>query len=253
MPCPRALSWRSPAAPVCPSQITDADQLYEYLQGEWPQIEWREALERQYAEEFVKTTPVRFPTVSYTTKLSTTFDAPEAAPLGRQCGVALVGDALHAFPPDLGQGMRVRRTPSPSARRLGVRTDACSRAGAWDASVVAPSRNARTVAPRDVPDQLTTSWGHSFDCRSIAVSPGAPSVSLRLQNGGSPLLFSRRSSGGSSAAAWGCGVQRSWGWRWAGLCLEGRGVSPSVPPSPSALQPFRNRQELPPNRFSNGQ
>jgi len=70
-----------------------------FLRESYPQMDWDKAVKPEEIKRFAEATPGRFPDPQ-TTKGAATFLLPEG-----KAGVVLVGDALHAYPPDLGQGV----------------------------------------------------------------------------------------------------------------------------------------------------
>lgn len=81
-------------------QITDADTLLAFLQDAFPQLDISTLIPRAEAEDFVSLTPGRFPAPQHARNLLARL-GPETAPTH----VLLIGDAAHAFPPDLGLGV----------------------------------------------------------------------------------------------------------------------------------------------------
>eukprot|EP00873_Tetraselmis_striata_P013052 jgi/Tetstr1/433316/TSEL_022603.t1 len=78
--------------------FADGADLRSYLEGNFPTIDWSSALEDSMADQFASHPGSWFPEVRFLRRLQ----LPAAAGRG---GVALVGDAVHVFPPDLGQGV----------------------------------------------------------------------------------------------------------------------------------------------------
>jgi 2-polyprenyl-6-methoxyphenol hydroxylase-like FAD-dependent oxidoreductase len=81
-------------------QIDTADALLAFLQDAFPQLDIASLVPRAEAEDFVSLTPGRFPAPQYARHLHAQL-GPESAPTH----VLLLGDAAHAFPPDLGLGV----------------------------------------------------------------------------------------------------------------------------------------------------
>lgn len=81
-------------------KISDADTLLAFLQDAFPQLDIKTLIPREEAEDFVSLMPGRFPAPQYARHLHARL-GPEQAPTH----VVLLGDAAHAFPPDLGLGV----------------------------------------------------------------------------------------------------------------------------------------------------
>lgn len=77
--------------------LASPEGMRAFLHDSFPQVPWQEALEEEELERFARSAGGRFP-LPQTTKGGATWHSKEA-------GVVLLGDALHAFPPDLGQGV----------------------------------------------------------------------------------------------------------------------------------------------------
>jgi kynurenine 3-monooxygenase len=78
--------------------LQTAEDLYAFLEKSLPQLDVRAAINIDQAEAFVRTAPGRFPTPQYASHICGTLGT-SAMP------VLLIGDAAHAFPPDLGLGV----------------------------------------------------------------------------------------------------------------------------------------------------
>lgn len=74
----------------------DADAAYELLSKNFPCLDAHSLVERREMERFVKAPLARFPPIQRSRSL---------VGKARGAGVALLGDAAHAFPPDIGQGV----------------------------------------------------------------------------------------------------------------------------------------------------
>ena len=70
-------------------------QVYEALDREFPQLQGM--ISTESVKNYLSTTPIIFSKPSWASKAATTVNG---------VGVALVGDALHHFPPDIGQGVQ---------------------------------------------------------------------------------------------------------------------------------------------------
>ena len=78
--------------------VHDAESFYAYFGELFPQIPWREKVSAAEAEEFGQSRGGRFPPCQRALALGVGLE-------GGQAGAVLVGDAAHAFPPDIAQGV----------------------------------------------------------------------------------------------------------------------------------------------------
>ena len=76
--------------------FTKPEELIDYLVEAFPQVDMRALISMEEAQDFVDLKPGRFPIAQYTANLS--------VKLG-ETDFLLIGDAGHAFPPDLGLGV----------------------------------------------------------------------------------------------------------------------------------------------------
>jgi len=77
--------------------LSTPEGMQDFLHDSFPQVPWQDAVTQEELQRFAQSPGGRFP-LPQTTKGGAVW----------QCsgvGVALVGDSLHAFPPDLGQGV----------------------------------------------------------------------------------------------------------------------------------------------------
>lgn len=81
-------------------QIETPEALLDYLQDAFPQLDVRDLVQREEAEDFVSLDAGAFPAPQYAASLHASFGAGEA-----RNHALLIGDAAHAFPPDLGLGV----------------------------------------------------------------------------------------------------------------------------------------------------
>jgi len=77
-----------------------ADELYDYLEDAFPQLDIRALVSREEAEDFVSLDAGAFPAPQHARTLHASFGEGEA-----RNHAVLIGDAAHAFPPDLGLGV----------------------------------------------------------------------------------------------------------------------------------------------------
>ncbi len=80
--------------------ITDADELLDFLDDAFPQLDMRALVSREEAADFVSFEPGSFPASQYARHLVARLGEGDDA-----AHVVLLGDAAHAFPPDLGLGV----------------------------------------------------------------------------------------------------------------------------------------------------
>ena len=125
------LPSRDPAVPRTANIIKPADhaiwklrtgsELLAFLQKSFPQIdEINELVSAEEAEAFVRGSPGAFPAPQYVRTLATEVGG---------TGFAILGDAAHAFPPDVGQGV------NSALEDVCVLTDALKAGGALNAGV----------------------------------------------------------------------------------------------------------------------
>ncbi len=82
-------------------KINDPDELQEWLQKAFPRMKFGKdngIISREEWERFLSEEGTRFPFCQYT-------DGVALCSTNKKSAVVLVGDALHAFPPDCGQGV----------------------------------------------------------------------------------------------------------------------------------------------------
>ncbi len=80
--------------------LESADALYAFLEDAFPQLDIRALVSREEAEDFVSLEAGAFPAPQYAQALLASFGEGEA-----RNHALLIGDAAHAFPPDLGLGV----------------------------------------------------------------------------------------------------------------------------------------------------
>jgi 2-polyprenyl-6-methoxyphenol hydroxylase-like FAD-dependent oxidoreductase len=74
------------------------DALFAFLEKSFPQLDIRSVITHEQAKAFLATAPGRFPVPQYASHLHAALGTPAIQ-------VLLIGDAAHAFPPDLGMGV----------------------------------------------------------------------------------------------------------------------------------------------------
>jgi 2-polyprenyl-6-methoxyphenol hydroxylase-like FAD-dependent oxidoreductase len=96
-------------------QISDVDEMYDFLGRTFPQMDWRALVAREQMETFVAHPGGTFPQPQACSNLGWAVPQEEPAAGGAggassaaappPGGVLLLGDAIHCFPPDLAQGV----------------------------------------------------------------------------------------------------------------------------------------------------
>jgi 2-polyprenyl-6-methoxyphenol hydroxylase-like FAD-dependent oxidoreductase len=98
--------------------VTDGETMYQVFEQAFPQANWRQLVPETVMNKFAASTGGSFPAPQYSNGLTMALAAADAAAAGQQhdaaaaagsttsvlkgTGVALIGDAAHCFPPDLG-------------------------------------------------------------------------------------------------------------------------------------------------------
>ena len=80
--------------------ITEPTELLDYLADAFPQLDIRALISEAEARDFVSLAPGRFPQPQYSRSLHARLGSGE-----HTSDLVLIGDAAHAFPPDLGMGV----------------------------------------------------------------------------------------------------------------------------------------------------
>lgn len=80
--------------------LRTADDLLAFLEDSFPQLAVRELVSREEAEDFVSLEAGAFPAPQYAASVLASFGRSE-----KRSHALLIGDAAHAFPPDLGLGV----------------------------------------------------------------------------------------------------------------------------------------------------
>ncbi|MEM6266330.1 MAG: FAD-dependent monooxygenase, partial [Pseudomonadota bacterium] len=81
-------------------QLAQSEELYGFLEDAFPQLAIRDLVSLDEAEDFVALKPGAFPAPQYCKRLHAAL-----GPANARTDVLLIGDAAHAFPPDLGLGV----------------------------------------------------------------------------------------------------------------------------------------------------
>ena len=85
-------------------RITDGAEMREFFQKSFPRFDFAEGgkngdlVSKKEWDRFAKAQGTKFPLCQYSPGIQESSESGE-------CGVVLVGDALHSFPPDIGQGI----------------------------------------------------------------------------------------------------------------------------------------------------
>lgn len=86
-------------------QLKTSEQVYNFFEKAFPQLPISQILSNQEVEEFVKNKGDDFPTPQYCCGLHFLFGQAGKGSDRSAVGVVLLGDAVHCFPPDIGQGV----------------------------------------------------------------------------------------------------------------------------------------------------
>ena len=136
-------------------QIKAADELLAFLGESFPQIDDISALvSTEEAEAFVSSAPGAFPAPQFVRTLATEVGG---------TGFAILGDAAHAFHPDVGQGV------NSALEDVCVLTDALKAGGALTA-LPSSGRKRLSDAERRCRPSFSAKWGDS--ARAAALSDG---------------------------------------------------------------------------------
>eukprot|EP00559_Dactyliosolen_fragilissimus_P004421 CAMPEP_0184870354 /NCGR_PEP_ID=MMETSP0580-20130426/37192_1 /TAXON_ID=1118495 /ORGANISM="Dactyliosolen fragilissimus" /LENGTH=566 /DNA_ID=CAMNT_0027372391 /DNA_START=255 /DNA_END=1955 /DNA_ORIENTATION=+ len=98
-------------------KITDGEEMRQYFQKQFPRMDFRKGegiISDQEWERFAVAQGTRFPHCQYSPGLqaSSGNDDEDSSTIdnSKECGIVLVGDAVHSFPPDIGQGINAGLT-----------------------------------------------------------------------------------------------------------------------------------------------
>jgi len=89
-----------------PDKIDSGLSMKAYFQKAHPRYDWDNVVSEEEWETFFSSRGLRFPLCQYAPSMYVSSNSNESGD-DYGAGVVLVGDALHAFPPDLGQGVNV--------------------------------------------------------------------------------------------------------------------------------------------------
>ncbi|GET39939.1 monooxygenase, FAD-binding protein [Microseira wollei NIES-4236] len=89
-------------------ELKNSQEVYDFFEKAFPQLPISQILSPEEADRFAKSEGGKFPTPQYCSRLY--FVAQKQASLGmgdsiNAASVVLLGDAIHCFPPDIGQGV----------------------------------------------------------------------------------------------------------------------------------------------------
>jgi kynurenine 3-monooxygenase len=155
-------------------RITDTDEMYGFLGSTFPQMDWRAAVPRQYMDTFVSHPGGTFPQPQACSSLGWAVPQQEAAGGGSggggdaapppSSGVLLLGDAIHCFPPDVGQGVNA------ALQDVVVLSDAMAQCGGDVAAAAREYEQRRLADAQALPRllQVRSAAGHWASAR-----PGA--------------------------------------------------------------------------------
>lgn len=80
--------------------LNTGDEIYNYFEQAFPQLPIRQIISPIEAERFAKSEGGQFPVPQYCSGLYSLLNQEQSA-----TGIILLGDAIHCFPPDIGQGV----------------------------------------------------------------------------------------------------------------------------------------------------
>jgi kynurenine 3-monooxygenase len=83
-------------------KLKNSEELYNFLEQAFPQLPIRQIVSQEEADRFAKSEGGYFPIPQYCSGLYFLLPQEQASDA---TGVALLGDAIHCFPPDIGQGV----------------------------------------------------------------------------------------------------------------------------------------------------
>lgn len=86
-------------------QLKTSEEVYNFLEKAFPQLPIRQIVSPQEVEQFAKNEGGDFPTPQYCCGLHFLFGQAGKSSDRSAAGVVLLGDAVHCFPPDIGQGV----------------------------------------------------------------------------------------------------------------------------------------------------
>jgi kynurenine 3-monooxygenase len=89
-------------------ELKTTEKLYNFLEKSFPQLPIRQIVSLEEAERFVNSEGGYFPTAQYCSGLHFLLNQEQASqeiPQNKADGIVLLGDAIHCFPPDIGQGV----------------------------------------------------------------------------------------------------------------------------------------------------
>ncbi|RUR78777.1 FAD-dependent oxidoreductase [Chlorogloeopsis fritschii PCC 9212] len=82
-------------------ELKNSEELYNFLEPAFPQLPIRQIVSPQEADRFAKSEGGSFPIPQYCSGLHFLLKANQSC----ATGIVLLGDAIHCFPPDIGQGV----------------------------------------------------------------------------------------------------------------------------------------------------
>jgi len=85
--------------------VQSGSEMLDYLEEAFPQLQVRDLISLDEAERFAHHEGGKFPMIHYCEGLSHVLEREKKSPESRSAGVVLLGDAIHCFPPDIGQGV----------------------------------------------------------------------------------------------------------------------------------------------------
>jgi kynurenine 3-monooxygenase len=83
-------------------ELKNTEELYNFFEQNFPQLRVRQIVSPEEAERFINSEGGYFPIPQYCSGL---YSLGEEIPQSSTTGIVLLGDAIHCFPPDIGQGV----------------------------------------------------------------------------------------------------------------------------------------------------
>ena len=86
-------------------ELKDGEQVYNFFEKAFPQLPIEQIVSSEEANRFAKSEGGYFPTPQYCSGLHSLLGQAKKEVCNQSIGIVLLGDAIHCFPPDIGQGV----------------------------------------------------------------------------------------------------------------------------------------------------